>query len=125
MASKKNGSIPGTIQLGDDVVATIAGLAARDIPGIHALGKSRLISFGDSPTHGIEAEVGQTEAALDVDVIIEYGADIHEVADELKARIADEVGKMADRKVIEVNIHVVDVQLPEPEQPKQEERRVH
>ena len=41
----------------------IAGLAARDIKGIHSLGKSRLIPFGDDPTRGVDAEVGQKQAA--------------------------------------------------------------
>jgi len=124
--AKKNGQIAGTIELSDDVVATIAGLACRDIGGVHSLGKSRLINFGDDPSRGVEAEVGNTEAAIDLDVVIEYGADIHAIADELKQRVADEVGKMADRQVIEVNIHVVDVRLPETEtETKTDERRVN
>ena len=122
MATKSNGEIKGAIRLSDDVVATIAGLAARDIKGIAALGKSRLISFGEDPSRGVDVEVGQTEAALDIDVIIEYGADIHAIADALKKRIADEVGQMADRKVVEVNINVVDVQLPEAETPEPQRR---
>jgi len=103
----------GKLTLQEDVVATIAGLAAREIKGIHALGKSKLISFGDRPTRGVEAEVGSVEAAFDLDVTLEYGVDIREVAKNLRARIGEEVNKMAGRRVVEININVVGIHLPE------------
>jgi uncharacterized alkaline shock family protein YloU len=111
-----NDGIGGTITLNEHVVATIAGLAARGIPGIASLGRSRLIPFGDRPKRGVEAEVGEVEAALDLEVVIEHGCDIRQVADELRARVASEVDKMTGRKVVEVNLDVVGVKLPgEPE----------
>ncbi len=103
----------GTISLDEDVVATIAGLAAREVKGIHKLGKSRLVSFGDSPTRGVGTEVGDVEAAFDLDVIIEYGIDIREMAKVLRDRIGEEVNKMAGRRVVEVNINVVGIHLPD------------
>jgi uncharacterized alkaline shock family protein YloU len=109
--------IAGKINLSDDVVATIAGLAAADIEGIHSLGKSRWIPFGDSPSRGVDVEVGNLEAAIDVDVIIEYGCDLQAVCQTLRERLASEVKKMADREVVEVNVNVVDVKLPEPREP--------
>ena len=117
--------IGGKLEMSEDVVATIAGLAAREIAGIHSLGRSRFISFGDSPTRGVDAEVGSLEAALDLDVVIEYGCNIHEVAGTLRKRIADEVYKMAGRKVVEVNIRVVGIHMEEDKPiPKEPERRV-
>lgn len=112
------GKIGGTISLGENVVATIAGLAARDIEGIRTLGRSRMIRFGDSPTRGVEAEVGDTQAAVDVDVVIEYGCDIQALAETLRGRVAAEVARMCDRDVIEVNINVVDIELPEDAKPE-------
>jgi uncharacterized alkaline shock family protein YloU len=114
--------IGGKIEMSQDVVETIAGLAAREIDGIHALGKSRLIAFGDDPKRGISAEVGQREAALDLEVIIEYGCDIRTVAKDLRSRVAQEVDRMAGRKVVEVNIDVVDLHV-KPEEPSEEEPR--
>jgi uncharacterized alkaline shock family protein YloU len=105
--------IAGKITLDENVVSTIAGLAAREVDGIHSVGKSRLISFGDNPTRGVNAEVGQKQAAFDLDVIMEYGSDIREVAKQLRQKTADEVGKMAGREVVEINVHVVDIHLPE------------
>ena len=121
---KSAAGIAGAINLSEDVVAKIAAMSARDIKGIHSLGRSRMINFGDETKRGVEAEVGNTEAAIDVDVIIEYGCDLEAVAEQLRGRIADEVRKMASRNVIEVNINVIDVKLPEPET-KEEPRRVN
>ena len=111
-----SGVIGGTISMSEDVVATIAALAAKQIDGIHSLGRSRFISFGENLTRGVDAQVGQSEAALDLEVILEYGTNIREVSTALRDRIASEVDKMAGRKVVEVNINVVGIQLPE-EQP--------
>ncbi|MFO8072202.1 MAG: Asp23/Gls24 family envelope stress response protein [Polyangia bacterium] len=105
--------IKGVLTLDEDVVSSIAGLAAREVEGIAEVGKAGLISFGDDPRRGIETEVGKIQAAFDVDVVIDYGSDISEVAKSLRSRIADEVKKMAGREVVEINIHVVDIRLPE------------
>jgi uncharacterized alkaline shock family protein YloU len=112
--------------MSEDVVATIAGMAAREIDGIYALGKGRLISFGDNPGRGVEAEVGKKEAALDLEVVIEYGCDLREVASILREKVSDQVEMMAGRKVVEVNLDVIDVHLPEKDDKmdKEEIRRV-
>ena len=110
---RDSSKVAGRIEMSEDVVATIAGIAARGIPGIHALGRSRLIGFGDKPTRGVAAEVGQQEAALDIEVIIEHGCDIRQVADRLRDKVAQSVDRMAGRKVVEVNLDVVDVHVPD------------
>lgn len=116
------GQIGGRIEMTEDVVATIAGLAAREVDGIHSLGKSRFLNIrGDDPTRGVGAEVGSSEAALDLDVTIEYGCDIRKVAAELRSKIADQVDKMAGRKVIEVNISVLGIHFPDDEEPEEVE----
>lgn len=112
--------VGGRLAMSEDVVATIAGMAARDVAGIHSLGKSRLISFGDNPERGVAAEVGDREAALDLEVVIEHGCDIRKMAEEIRMRVADQVNQMAGRTVVEVNLEVVGVHLPEAEQPKQQ-----
>jgi uncharacterized alkaline shock family protein YloU len=125
--SGEDGIIGGKIQMSQEVVETIAGLAAREIEGIHALGKSRLISFaGGDPKHGISAEVGQKEAAIDLEVIIEYGCDVRAVVRQLRERVGQQVDKMAGRKVVEVNVDVIDIHIPTDEKPEpQQTSRVH
>ena len=116
--------VGGKIHMTESVVATIAGLAAREIPGIYKLGKSTLLPFtGSAPTRGVEAEVGEKEAALDLEVVLEYGYDIRQMAQKLRNRVADEILRMAGRKVVEVNIDVVDVHLPEADKKSEEEHR--
>lgn len=110
--------IAGHITLNEDVVATIAGLAAKEIDGIHSVGKSSWYRFGDNPARGVQAEVGELQAAFDLDVVIEYGHDVREVARQLRVKTAEEVAKMAGREVVELNIHVVDIHLATDEQSK-------
>lgn len=116
--------IQGVITIDANVVSTIAGLAARNIEGIYSVGKSRLISFGDNPTRGVHAEVGDKQAAFDLDVIIDYGSDIRKVAQELREKAASEVRKMAGREVVELNINVVDIHLPGSDENKKGSRVV-
>lgn len=103
----------GIITMNEDVVATIAGLAARDVQGIHSLGRWRLIPFGDSPAHGVDAEVGTKQAAFDIEAVVDYGVDIRDVAGRLRRKLAEEVDKMTGREVIEVNINIVGLHMPE------------
>lgn len=123
--STSKSSIRGVITIDENVVSTVAGLAARSVKGIHSVGKSRLIRLGDSPTQGVHVEVGEKQAAFDLDVVIEYGADIKEVARELREKTAAEVGRMAGREVVEININVVDIHLPATDKkPKRKTTRV-
>jgi uncharacterized alkaline shock family protein YloU len=105
--------IKGLLTLDEDVVTTIAGLAAREVDGIAEVGKAGLISFGDDPKRGIDTEVGKLQAAFDVDLVVNYGVDIKGVAKELRTKMASEVKKMAGRDVVEININVVDIKLPD------------
>jgi len=113
--------IRGKITLNEDVVATIAGLAAREVKGIHSLGKSRFIQFGDAPKRGVAAEVGSRQAAFDLDVVIDYGCDLRSVANEMRRKIADEVNRMAGREVVEINLNVIDIHLPGKEKEERNE----
>ena len=118
-------SVGGKLEMNEDVVATIANYAARKIKGIHTLGKAGFLnrSIGSDPTRGVAAEVGETQAAVDIEVVIEYGCNIHEVAAEMRQLVAGEVYKMAGRKVIEVNIKVVGIHLEDDEEDTKEETK--
>jgi len=109
--------IAGKISLGTDVVEKIAGLVAREIPGIHSIGKSSIIPFGDKDRRGVEAEVGELEAALDLEAVIDYGVDVEEVVSKLRTRLAEQLKRMTGRDLVEVNIKVVGIHLPEDEKP--------
>jgi len=110
--------IRGELTLDGDVVKTIAHLAAKDIMGVHSIGKAPLIPLSNSVTRGVGAEIGASQAALDLDIIVEYGHDIKKLAKELRERVSDAIAKMAGREVVEININIVDIKLPEKEKEK-------
>ena len=114
--------IKGTITLSEDVVSTIAGLAAREVDGIHSIGKSSIFQFGDDPKRGMHTEVGSIQAAFDIDVVVEYGKDVRKVVQELREKIAKAVNTMTGREVIEININIIDIKVPERKEKKQEPR---
>lgn len=121
-------SVNGSIRIADEVVATIAGLAAHEISGVagmsgglaggiaEILGKKNLAK-------GIKVEVGEKEAAVDLYVIVEYGVRIPEIASQIQDSVKSAIETMTGLNVVEINVHVQGVAFPQPE-PKEEEHRV-
>jgi uncharacterized alkaline shock family protein YloU len=103
----------GKTTIADDVVSIIARIAAEQVEGIHQLGESSFRGMLGLGRHrGIESEVGFKEAAVDIEVIVEYGYPIKEVASQIRAAVIEGVEYMTGRKVVEVNVNVVDVYIP-------------
>ena len=107
------GLVGGKLELQADVVATIARLAAGRVKGIYSLGRSSLFNLGSDRTRGVDAEVGENQAALDLEIVIEFGCELQKVVAELRSLIAQDVHKMAGREVVEVNVKVSGIHLPE------------
>lgn len=91
--TKRGGGDPasrGRTTIADGVVEKIAGLAARDVLGVHAMGSGLSRTFGavrdrvpggaKSVTRGVKAEVGEVQTALDLEIVVDYGVSITEVA---------------------------------------------
>ena len=94
----------------------IARIAAEEIEGVHQIGASSLRGVFSRGRHaGVEAEVGLKEAAVDVDLIATYGYPIPRIAETLRRQIIEQVEFMTGRKVVEVNVNVVDVYIPKAE----------
>lgn len=112
----------GTITVSATVVAKIAALAAQEAPGIHALGvgaarsvtsvRDRIPGHGPSAITGVSVEVGRTQAAVDLDVVVEYGIPITQIARDVRRRVVMAVEQLTGLQVVEVNITVDDVNLP-------------
>ncbi|MFF6910710.1 Asp23/Gls24 family envelope stress response protein [Streptomyces sp. NPDC012389] len=124
--SKRGGGDPGTrgrTTIADGVVEKIAGMAARDVVGVHAMGsglsrtfgavRDRVPGGGKSVTRGVKAEVGESQAALDLEIVVEYGVAISDVAREVRQNVVAAVERMTSLEVVEVNIAVSDVKLPD------------
>ncbi|MBO0898378.1 Asp23/Gls24 family envelope stress response protein [Cellulomonas sp. zg-ZUI222] len=113
----------GTTSIADGVVAKIAGIAAADVAGVHSLGGGAARAFsaireripGGTTNHaqGISVEVGEREAAIDVDLVAEYGVSVVDLAEGVRRNIITSVERMTGLHVIEVNISVNDVHLPQ------------
>ncbi len=106
----------GKIKIESDVVAMIAGLAASDTEGIASMsggiteGLAKRVS-GKNVSKGVKVEVGETETAIDLKVIVKYGFKIHEVAKSLQQNVKDAVESMTGLHVVEVNVHVEGVEF--------------
>ncbi|MFE7932257.1 Asp23/Gls24 family envelope stress response protein [Streptomyces sp. NPDC057456] len=125
----------GRTTVADVVVEKIAGMAARDVLGVYALGSGRARSMGamrervpgagsgKSATRGVSVEVGELQAAIDLEIVVDYGVSITDVAAEVRENVISAVERMAGREVVEVNITVSDVKLPADEEDEGEERQ--
>ncbi|WP_031477273.1 Asp23/Gls24 family envelope stress response protein [Streptomyces bicolor] len=134
-ATKRGGGDPGArgrTTIADGVVEKIAGMAARDVDGVHAMGSGLSRTFGavrdrvpggtKSVTRGVKAEVGEVQAALDLEIVVEYGVSIADVARDVRENVITAVERMTGLEVVEVNIAVSDVKLPEEEEEEPERR---
>ncbi|MGX6607100.1 Asp23/Gls24 family envelope stress response protein [Micromonosporaceae bacterium Da 78-11] len=116
-------SSQGTTSIADTVVSKIAGIAAGDVSGVYALGGNASRAFGAvreripggrvNHSQGISVEVGETQAAVDVDMIAEYGIAIADLATAVRRNVIASIERMTGLEVTEVNISVADIHLPE------------
>lgn len=100
------------IQISNDVVAVIAGVAVSEVSGVAGMaggfagGISEVFSGKKNLAKGIKVEVTDTQAKIDVNIIVEYGTRIPDVAFEIQNRVKKAVESMTGLKVEEVNVHV-------------------
>jgi uncharacterized alkaline shock family protein YloU len=113
----------GQISVAEGVVQKIAGKACRDMPGVHAMGTGSARAFGalreripgslgPSVAQGVGVEVGATEAAVDLDIVVDYGVSIAELGRSIQRNVKQSVELMTGLRVVEVNVAVEDVYLP-------------
>ncbi|SDN67445.1 Asp23/Gls24 family envelope stress response protein [Actinacidiphila guanduensis] len=134
-ASGRNGRPSGKTTIADSVVATIAGIATREVEGVYAMGggPSRAVGAvrdrvarGADHTRGVKVEVGEKEAAVDLDIVVLYGTEIADAADDIRSSVTNAVERMTGLDVVEININVRDVHVPgeEPDEDEDENVRV-
>lgn len=116
------GGVRGTTTIADGVVATIAGIAIRETDGVHSVGKgaskalgavTSRVSGSSGAGRAVKVEVGEKQTAIDVDVEVEYGVAIHELADRIRSQVVEAVESMTGLEVVEININVFDVHIPD------------
>jgi len=127
----------GRTSIADSVVAKIAGVAAREISGVHAMGGGTTRAIGalreavTSPnaSQGVKVEVGERQAAVDLTLVVEYGASIVDLAEGVRSNVISQTERMTGLEVTEVNIAIDDVYLADelderPDPPPPAEPRV-
>ena len=116
-----------SVVISEDVVSVIAGIAVSEVPGVvdtaggFAGGISEVFSGKKKLSKGIKVEVGEKETKIDVNIIVEYGTRIPDVAFEIQNRVKKAVKEMTGLDVLEVNVHVQGVRTPTEINQKEEE----
>ena len=101
-----------SVVISEEVVSVIAGIAVSEVPGVvdtaggFAGGISEVFSGKKKLSKGIKVEVGEKETKIDVNIIVEYGTRIPDVAFEIQNKVKQAVKEMTGLEVLEVNVHV-------------------
>jgi len=113
----------GKITVAEGVVQKIAGMAAREVSGVYAMGsgtartmgavKDALPGAASSPAQGVGVEVGENEAAVDLDIVVEYGISANELGKGIQRNVKTSIERMTGLDVVEVNVNINDVHLPD------------
>lgn len=115
------------IKISDDVVAVIAGVAVSEVPGVAGMaggfagGISEVFSGKKNLAKGIKVDVADNNTKIDVNIIVEYGSRIPDVAFEIQNRVKKAVESMTGLNVEEVNVHVQGVNTDVAKEEKTEE----
>jgi uncharacterized alkaline shock family protein YloU len=112
----------GSTRIEDEVVEKIAGIAAREVPGVHDLGgdtarffaavKER-VGLSEGVDRGVSARLDGRTARIGVTLVVEYGVPVYPVTEQVRAKVIEAVEGMLELQVLEVNVVVDDVEVPE------------
>jgi uncharacterized alkaline shock family protein YloU len=110
----------GRTIIDDAVVAKVAGIAARDVPGVYALGGNAARAFGairdaigsSALAQGVRVEVGETQVAVDLTIVVDYPTPMMAVASAVRSAVTDAVTELVGLEVTEVNVAINDVNIP-------------
>jgi len=122
--------VKGRIDVADEVVEKVAALAAIEVEGVADLGgdieraiesvRERIGIGNRRGDQGVKAKITGREVAVDVTIMIEYGHVVMDVARAVKNNVANQTNRMLGLSVVEVNVTVDDVKMPE--RPRRDER---
>ncbi len=111
----------GKTTIADTVVAKIAGIATREVSGVHALGggtaravgalRERIPGGRTNHSQGVSVEVGERQAAIDIELTAEYGVAIADLATSVRRNVISSIERMTGLEVAEVNVTVQDIYL--------------
>ena len=113
------GTGTGKTVINDGVISKIAGIAAREVTGVHALGGGAARALGairnvissTDLSQGVSVEVGETQVAVDISLVAEYPIELQKVADDVRFAVITAIETLVGMQVTEVNVTVNDVHL--------------
>lgn len=116
----------GRTVIAETAVAKVVGMAARGVEGVHSLGSGASRSLGairevvgaTDLTQGVRVEVGESQVAVDIILMAEYGYPLQKLANSVRSAVYTAVEDLVGRNVIEVNIEITDVYVPAAESEK-------
>jgi uncharacterized alkaline shock family protein YloU len=114
------GSTTGKTVIDDTVVSKVAGIAAREVSGVHSLGNGAARAIGairdaigqQNHSQGVKVEVGEKQVAADITIVAEYPVPLQQVADGVRSSVARALEQIVGMEVAEVNVTVQDVFIP-------------
>ncbi|MBF4582463.1 Asp23/Gls24 family envelope stress response protein [Curtobacterium sp. VKM Ac-2865] len=115
-----NGSTTGKTVIDDTVVSKVAGIAAREVNGVHGLGGGAARAIGAirdaigqrDLSQGVKVEVGEKQVAADITIVAEYPVPLQQVAEGVRSSVARALEQIVGMEVAEVNVTVQDVFIP-------------
>jgi uncharacterized alkaline shock family protein YloU len=123
--------VTGKTVIDDAVVSKVAGIAAREVNGVHSLGGGAARAIGALRDaigqrdfgQGVKVEVGEKQVAADIVIVAEYPVSLQQVADGVRAGVARALEQIVGMEVAEVNVTVQDVYIPGDDDDNEDEKK--
>jgi uncharacterized alkaline shock family protein YloU len=121
----------GATTIADTVVTKVASIATREVGGVYELGGgtaravgsvAQRVGLGDQRSQGVSVEVGESEAAVDLTIVVEYGESIPRLTQQIRENVTRRIEGITGLAVTEVNVAVNDLHFPGDEQPDEPAR---
>lgn len=108
----------GEVQIADDVVAIIAGLAATEVEGVDSMAgnitNELVAKLGmKNLSKGVKVELTEEHVSVDISLNIKYGYSIPSVCEEVQEKVQNAIENMTGLNVLDVNIKIAGVVLEE------------
>ena len=106
----------GEVQIADEVVAIIAGLAATEVEGVDSMAgniTNELIGKVGvkSLSKGVKVQVSGNTVKADLSLCLEYGYNIPETCSKVQEKVKNAIENMTGLTVTDVNIRIVNVNM--------------
>lgn len=111
--------VKGELTYEDKVIQKIIGLSLENVSGLLEIDggffanlRDKIVNT-DNVTSGVNVEVGKTQVAVDLNVVVEYQKNVPTLYEEIREVVTSQISKMTDLEVVEVNVNVIDIKTKE------------